>query len=597
MTATTTPLRPWINRASDLAGWAWARYVVRSDVWGGYTPLKVRGQERRREDGTTYIVGPTLTRPARNKRGIVKLTLDTLERHFRATCPEQVVGIHTTSSENWSRFGTVEIDSHGADGNKPEQTFRAALAWYDRATVKGFRPLLWDSDGKGGYHLDFLFADPVSTAGLFWWLRDFVEDHSAYGLTARPETFPKQQRINRNGRCPYGNWCRLVGRHHTQDVWARVWNGSTWLDSEAAVEHVLSLTGDPPTLLPAGAEVRGRIRAYRAKLPNKSEGQGRDDVAYGFLAFMVRDLALSDAEALNFADEWDAHNSPPKGRERLAQILASVHVYGQHAYGAGLNGKVHTDEQAPAPDTVPLTPPATPTPSPRNDGLGIILADFRERLKPVFKRGTAVFSEALGREVKPAEGCYAPDRQLVNKLANATDAPRDNNGEPDPRRIPKFYRDWARSSWQEMLNGLVEEAATAEVVPCAEEEFRRAVTAALHEQVTLGREGEEPERRSLLNWCDLWAGKLGAPGTWQSIRSYLIWCRRVNATAPVEIALRCDLFSQVRSRELAALGHRKFAALAELYGIGIADRAGGQRVVVLAAGFLTDVRQGPTLTE
>ena len=61
-----------------------------------------------------------------------------------------------------------------------------------------------------------------------------------------------------------------------------------------------------------------RIGAYLEKLPNKSEGQDRDGTAYNFLAFMVRDLGRDDAYALEWANRWDAGNSPPKGPERFA---------------------------------------------------------------------------------------------------------------------------------------------------------------------------------------------------------------------------------------------------------------------------------------
>ena len=580
---TAVDVSPWTEQAEQLAHWTWHRYVIRTDVWGGYLPLRVRGQERRRADGTTYTLGKICTRPAKWQRGTVVLTPDILAAHFRGARPEHVVGIHTTSPDGWSRYGTVEIDAHGPDGNEPKATRQAALAWYDRAVGQGFRPLLWDSDGAGGYHLDLLFAESVRTAGLFWWLRELVEDHAAYGLPHPPETFPKQPAVNPDpaGKGHFGNWCRLIGRHHTRDVWATVWDGSRWLDGSAAVEHVLTLTGDPPSLLPADAEVRGRARAYRSKLPNRGEGQGRDDVAFQYLAFLVRDLAMSDADALGYAGEWDSGNCPPKGEARLREILGNVHAYGQRAYGAGLNGDHKTG---------PPPPPPTPPPAPeRTDGLGVILADYQDRLQPKFRRGSAVFSEALGREVKPSEGCFAPDRTLVNKLVNATDAPRDGNGAADPKRLPKFYRDWTRSAWQEMLNGLPDEPELAEVVPSAEEDFRRNVAAALHDQVTLGREGEEPERRSLIDW----AYQFAKPGPWKQIRSYLLWCRK-EANGLVSVAVRSEMFGQVRARDLAGLGHRKFADLAQLYGVGVADRAGGQRVVVLTAAFLAELRLAPT---
>jgi hypothetical protein len=68
-----------------------------------------------------------------------------------------------------------------------------------------------------------------------------------------------------------------------------------------------------------------------------SEGQGRDGVAYHFAAFLVRDLQLPDHEALNWLIRWDAGNLPPKGQERLVEILANAHAYGTNAYGSGLS--------------------------------------------------------------------------------------------------------------------------------------------------------------------------------------------------------------------------------------------------------------------
>ena len=73
-----------------------------------------------------------------------------------------------------------------------------------------------------------------------------------------------------------------------------------------------------------------------AKVPNLSEGQGRDDVAYHFAAFLVRDLGLCDEFALGWLARWDAGNSPPKGEARLREIIASAHAYGRRPYGAGL---------------------------------------------------------------------------------------------------------------------------------------------------------------------------------------------------------------------------------------------------------------------
>jgi hypothetical protein len=353
----------WQQRAKELARWAWSRYVIRTDVWGGYNEIRDRKRKSRWSDGTEHELGPTRTCPRKHQRGIVELDLDFLERHFRGAAVSHVVGVHATSPDNISKFGCVEIDVHtdeAGDSNDPAMTVKAATAWYDRLVARGFRPLLWESNGKGGFHLDLLFAAPIATPNLYWYLRELVADHAAYKLTARPETFPKQARVNpnRDGKGHYGNWCRLIGRHHTRDVWATVWNGSQWLQDAAAVDFVLSLTGDPPSLVPVDTEVSARITAYMRKLPHLSEGQGRDDIAFNLLAFLTRDLNLPDEEALKWASEWDAGNTPPKGPERLREVLANAHQYGKRAYGSGRNGD-ETTVPAAAPPEPPRKNPGT----------------------------------------------------------------------------------------------------------------------------------------------------------------------------------------------------------------------------------------------
>lgn len=343
------PSAAWRARAEELAAWAWARCVNRTDAWGGYWNIERREQ-----------LGKTTTRPAKNKRGRVYLTPATIERHFRAACPEDVVGLHTTSPDNTSLWGGIELDCHGEGGNTPEANTAAALGWYSELAILNLRPLLNDSDGKGGYHLRTLFSKPVPTDTVYAFLRWLVSDYADYGLTAPPETFPKQAGINPDpGPGHYGNWLRLPGRHHTREHWATMWDGTRWLAGDEAVAFMLSLAGDDPALIPVvqPAPTRGselsrrrtiksdnygsgrlarRIAAYAAKLPHRGEGQGRDDVAYSFAAWLVRDLGLSDHVALAWLQRWDDGNTPPKGAARLKEILASAHRYGTHAYQSGL---------------------------------------------------------------------------------------------------------------------------------------------------------------------------------------------------------------------------------------------------------------------
>jgi putative DNA primase/helicase len=45
-------------------------------------------------------------------------------------------------------------------------------------------------------------------------------------------------------------------------------------------------------------------------------------------------MELTDSQALGWLEEWDSGNMPPKGRERLLEIIANVHQYGQRGYGS-----------------------------------------------------------------------------------------------------------------------------------------------------------------------------------------------------------------------------------------------------------------------
>jgi len=216
---------------------------------------------------------------------------------------------------------------------------------------------LTSSNGKGGYHLRVLLAEPIDAARVYHFLRRLVADHRRVRLDKPPEHFPKQPEVRRCAKC-MGNWIRLPGKHYKRDFWSEAWDGSNWLAGDAAIDHILGLQGDDPGLVPeaplappslppprrgcyisAGrGNLGSRITAYMRRLPNLSAGQGRDNVAFSFAAFLVRDLALPDDIALVWLAAWDSGNSPPKGRERLAEIIKNAHSYGQKAAGTGLAG-------------------------------------------------------------------------------------------------------------------------------------------------------------------------------------------------------------------------------------------------------------------
>jgi hypothetical protein len=340
----------WAARAAELAEWAWARLVNRVDVWGRYG------------DCGTY------TAPRVMVRGQVLLTEADAARHFRAAGRDDILGLHTTSPGNLSRWLAVDIDQHGPGGNDAAANLAAVLAWHRRGRELGFRPVLTTSNGAGGYHLRIIFREPIPTPRVFAFARWLVRDHARHGLHAAPETFPKQPHIKPGG-C--GNWLRLPGRHHKRDHWSQVWDGERWLDGAAAVAWLLSATGDSPDLIPAEAVRRpeppqaprphcrpgpsgnlaGRIAAYLRRLPSLGEGQGRDDVGYRFACFLVRDLALDDETARGWLGRWDAANRPPKGEAEITKWLASARQYGKRPVGCG---------RGPERETAPVRPTVTP---------------------------------------------------------------------------------------------------------------------------------------------------------------------------------------------------------------------------------------------
>lgn len=216
----------WAARATELAGWALERIFVRTDRHGGYA---TEADELRKK--TFPTTGP--------HDGAVNLAR--LERHFRARSHEDIIGAHTLApGTSVGRWCALDCDNHGDDPQLPERNRSYAEERSAFLTNSGFRPLVLDY-GNGSIHIVVLFDRALPGAVLkrfAEWLRDDEQQH---------EVFPKQSEVPEG---KFGNWLRLVGRHHTRDVWARVYDGANWLDGAAAVAHLLALTGDSPDLIP-----------------------------------------------------------------------------------------------------------------------------------------------------------------------------------------------------------------------------------------------------------------------------------------------------------------------------------------------------------
>jgi hypothetical protein len=346
----------WEARADELAEWALARLVARTDVCGRYFPVWTP------EGWATE----TYTWPRKDRRGTDRLTPGMVEQHFRARNARDVLGLHAIGTDQLCPAAQLDLDNHGGDPATAAVNWRAALAWFNDLTEQGLRPLLSASDGKGGYHLRVLFARRQPAPAVLCWLRHLIRDYRSYGLSCPPECFPKQPALSPAGLPGrYGNWLRLIGRHPKRDFWAKVWDGEHWLSHNQAIDLIVSLDGDaidfgPVRAAPAmprggyaytpdpvaraaaavflealddpgpePASAADKARAYIQSTPaGLGEGHGRDDVGFRVACVLVCDNLLTDAAALPLMREWDARNAVPKGEPELRRLLDSARKYG-----------------------------------------------------------------------------------------------------------------------------------------------------------------------------------------------------------------------------------------------------------------------------
>ena len=327
----STVRKKWQARAAQLADWALARCVNRTDVWGGYQYLQHRTEGKQAAH----------TKPAKDDRGRKFLSRNVLIKHFRCGKEGDVVGVHAIGPENTCLSGAVEFDRHSdaPDQPTPEQIWKFATAVREKLVEMGFHALLTDSNGRGGLHLRIFFSEPVESGPLFRFLKQLVADYAEFGFGAAPEVFPKQEQLNE--RVQYGNWLRLPGRHHTREHLTRVWGGFDWLEGDEAIDAILAIEGDDPALLPfippapktsqhegngharqpAGNDVIERAYAYMLRVEPAVSGQRGGFRTYRLCCKLLHGFGLTIAEALPILEEWNASCDPPWDRDELVRKL------------------------------------------------------------------------------------------------------------------------------------------------------------------------------------------------------------------------------------------------------------------------------------
>jgi hypothetical protein len=369
----------WRSRAEELTEWTERHLVNRRDVWGGYTPLDRRGEQYTKSDGTLGTVPNTLTHPRKRQRGERLLHDGDTRGHYLGARPDHVIGLHTTAADGTCRWLATESDVHD-DGNSesPEVIHAANSAWYRRLTDMGITALMTDSNGKGGVHLRALLAEPVPSELAFAFANWLIADFADFGMDRAPEVFPKQPRLDPEA-CPYGNWLRLPGRHHTRDHWSRVWDGDRWLEGHAAIDFILALKPCAPRLLwdalgldpaagvagipdeliekrratvasgggcvatesssgtpsshrhaghrdrdPAPPEVFRQAQAWAERQPVSRQGRDGSGTCMAFIRGLWTGWCLSEGQVWEVVRVWNGRCLPPWSDAELAHKIATV---------------------------------------------------------------------------------------------------------------------------------------------------------------------------------------------------------------------------------------------------------------------------------
>lgn len=224
----------WLRYADDLAEWAMERLVNRRDVWSQYTL----------RDGQIRVV--MLPIKERRAAGTDMVTLNKLHRHFSGKSPAHLIGLHSISDHSTCKWFAVDVDLHDESvpnaGEIAEANLNACMTWAERLREQGMDPMMFDSNGVGGYHVWVLLDKEYPLADVYDFADGLRSDWDKLGLPRKPEIFPPK-RVVAPDDLPYT--LRTPGRHHTRHHYTRVWNFDSlgeneWFEGGDAIEVMLS---------------------------------------------------------------------------------------------------------------------------------------------------------------------------------------------------------------------------------------------------------------------------------------------------------------------------------------------------------------------
>ena len=311
-TDSTAGINAWQTNAQELAGWAWEQMAVKRDRYGQYST-----------NGSASWTSSALS-------------LEILAAHFSG---DLTIGVGATSIDDECVLVAWDLDNHVSD-EATNVNLQYALLIVDRLRAMGFRPLIEDSDGKGGIHVWLFFSSRIPASVAFHFAKWVVRDYRDHGLE-KIECFPKQPSVkNTKKRC--GNYIRTPGKHHKRDHWSRFWGTEGWLSLTDSVQLLLAHKGCDAALIPPLEEdepaaissipddslvtndqaVLVRMQQHVSTTPGAVAGEHGHDVTFRMACDLLHGFGtVSIEQVMPIFMDWNAKCSPPWSEVELLHKL------------------------------------------------------------------------------------------------------------------------------------------------------------------------------------------------------------------------------------------------------------------------------------